>query len=137
MIPWNPAATAQDHLAAAREGLPCELCGGPGWIFGGGYGLICCAECNDDEHKPKPQAIFLSRLSRPPEPWTLRQRRQPERRDIRVAHRWYYECAQCGTRAGFHFLRAGAGWWTCRCLAVAETEAGVIVLKFPQPVRAG
>lgn len=28
MIPWNPDATAQDHLAAAREGLPCELCGG-------------------------------------------------------------------------------------------------------------
>ena len=123
MIPWNPEATAQDHLAAARDSWPCELCAGPGWIFGGGYGLIVCAECNDDDHTPMPQAIFLPRLSRPPEPWT------------EVADSHLYGCAQCGTRAGLHFLNPGRGWWTCLCLAAAETASGVVVLKFPQPVR--
>ena len=138
MIPWNPEATAQDHLAAARDSLPCDLCGGPGWIFGGGYGLIGCAECNDDDHKPSPRAIFLPRLSRPPEPWTeVRFSNVWPRQPLPLSHRSYYECAQCGTRAGLHFLAAGAGWWTCLCLAAAETAAGVVVLKFPQPVRMG
>ena len=134
MVPWNPAATAQDHLAAARDGLPCDLCGGPGWIFGGGYGLIVCAECNDDDHTPEPQAVFVPRLSRPPEPWT-EVPDIPPRYPLPLLSRSYYECAQCGTRAGLHFLYRGKGWWTCLCLAAAETASGVVVLKFPQPVR--
>lgn len=136
MIPWNPEATPQDHLAAARERLPCEDCDGPGWVFGGGYGLVMCADCNDEGQKPKPQAIFLSRLSRPPEPWKEIVDFPPSR-PLPLLSRSYYECAQCGARAGLHFLGAGAGWWTCLCLAAAETAGGVVVLKFPQPVRMG
>ena len=128
MTPWNSAATAQDHLAAARDSLPCDLCGGPGWMFGGGYGvigLIRCAECNDDDHKSAPVSLDTKRyLTRPPEPWTPTDRL------------WAYACEQCGLEALVARWRAGWGW-TCHCLAVAETEAGVIVLKFPQPLPMG
>lgn len=133
MTPWNPEATAQDHLAAAREGLPCDTCGGPGWIFGGGYGLVACAECNDEEQKTKPRAIYVRRLLRSPEPWA-EIAVFPTSRPLPLLSRFYYDCAQCGARAGLHFLDYGS-WWTCLCLAAAETAAGVVVLKFPQPVR--
>lgn len=125
MIPCNPDATAQDHLAAARDGLPCNTCGGPGWTFGGGYGIVCCADCNDDEDKPKPVSLPVAKcLSRPPEPWT------------EDSTGWRYFCGQCRRPAVLiAWSRAGL-WWVCECLAVAETVAGVVVLKFPQPVRA-
>ena len=124
MIPWNPEATAQDHLAAAREGLPCEDCGDAGWFFGGvEYPLGACATCNDEEQIPRPTPILRDRLSREPEPW------------LRCDAGRFYECHQCGERAMRGLVRAG--WWACRCLAAAETATGVVVLKFPQPVRAG
>ena len=139
MIPWNPDATAQDHLAAAREGLPCEDCGGPGWFFGGVEDpLGACATCNDDEGKPKPQPLLVPRLSKPPEPWRsspFASGREVRSRRRGTAEGWsvVYFCDQCGGEA----VLGGSlpGWWACRCLAAAETAAGVVVLKFPQPVR--
>lgn len=135
MIPWNPEATAQDHLAAAREGLPCEDCGGAGWFFGGAeYPIAACATCNDEVAIPLPLAIYLSRLSHPPEPWT-EIADVPSPRHLPLLSHAYYECAQCGLRAELWFLGGNAGWWACRCLAAAETAAGMVLLKFPQPVR--
>lgn len=142
MIPWNPEATAQDHLAAAREGLPCEDCGGAGWFFGGvEYPLGACATCNDDERIPRPTPIPpVPRLSKPPEPWTsfpwggAREVRS-RRRDSAEVWSVVYFCAQCDGEAVLGV--AQPGWWACRCLAAAETAAGVVVLRFPQPVRIG
>ena len=127
MIPWNPAAPAQDHLAAAREGLPCEDCGGAGWFFGGAeYPLGACASCNDDEQKPRPRALKPSLpLARIPEPWVA----------WRGFAGWVYHCGQCSEDAILIKWPTSGFWWACRCLAAAETETGVVVLKFPQPVR--
>lgn len=125
MIPWNPEATAQDHLAAARCWLPCD-CGGSGWVFGGGYGLVACADCNDQSQKPKPESLSGGKpptLSRAPECWRQSASGPAE-----------YACAQCGATAFLlHWLSCG-WWWTCLCLAAAETARGVVVLKFPQPL---
>ena len=107
----------------SEDGLPCDTCGGPGWIFGGGYGLVSCADCNDDERTPRPRPSLRFILSRPPEPWA----------DCDFGR--YYECGQCKARAQFvQWSRAGP-WWVCHCLAAAETATGVVVLKFPQPER--
>ena len=136
MIPWNPDASAQDHLAAAREGRPCDLCGGPGWLFGGPeWGLVWCADCSDDG-KSEPQPLLVLRLSRAPEPWLLVLEPDTEASEARRPHSLAaYWCAQCDDPAAGQL--APPGWWACRCLAAAETAAGVVVLRFPQPVRMG
>lgn len=128
-----------DELAGATDSaLPPDCCGGPGYVFGGSkWGLVCCADCNDDDAKPEPKPILVARLTTPPEPW--RSSPWAGAREIRSRHRgtageWsvVYFCDQCGGEAVLGVSQPG--WWTCRCLAVAETEAGVVVLKFPQPL---
>ena len=108
--------------------LPCDTCGGPGWFFGDVYGLGACADCNDDEHPPRPVSLGRHPL-RPPEPWL------PAEEPFDRAHE--YRCAQCDVPVVLWIVseRVPGAWLICRCLAVAETAAGTVVLKFPQPVR--
>ena len=108
--------------------LPCDTCGGPGWFFDDVYGLGACATCNDDEHNPRPVSLGL-RPRKPPEPW--RPAEEPFNGECE------YACAQCGAVVVLEVIseRLPGSWWVCRCLAVAETAAGTVVLKFPQPVR--
>ena len=48
---------------------------------------------------------------------------------------WVLDDGEGGGGGGGGGGRGGGGWWVCRGLAVAETAAGTVVLKFPQPVR--
>ena len=110
--------------AAAALPFGCD-CGGAGYYFGGGYGLIACADCNDDGDKPKPQAISALRmLPKRPEPW----RESPSG--------WRYRCDQCKEDAHLTQWTVNGLWWVCGCLAVAETTDGeVAVLIFPRPTK--